>query len=211
MKKILFIAALVMSAMTMMAQESVKVITRDGNVMAGTFVEGTDETCTIKCAKDIRQYVISQYGTDTIIFYLEDIHQVHMYGKIFVPHNGKLTAVDNKNNTKIDINSYDTSNTSAMPANPNEVIGQAMKTTGRVALGIGIPCLVSGAFLMILGYGDNNLGIYQRSQISTAACVLFPIGASLTIVGIPLHVHGNRIMDLNLNYTGNGVGVAMEF
>lgn len=50
-----------------------------------------------------------------------------------------------------------------------------------------------------------------KSKLATAGGILFPIGASLTIVGIPLHIHGNKIITMNLNYTGNGIGVGVEF
>ena len=47
MKRILFVLALVMSAVTMMA-EDVRVTTKDGLVIAGEFINGTDSTYTIK-------------------------------------------------------------------------------------------------------------------------------------------------------------------
>lgn len=234
MKRILFILALVMSAMCVTGQESVKVTTKDGTVIVGTFVDGTNETYTIKCAKDIRSYVISKYGTDTVIFDLEDIHHVQMYGKVFVPINGKLIVADTgKNVQKSEIKLNPVSNTySLQPSNPGEVIGKAMKTTGAVSLGFGIPCLLAGTILTAVGHSgftiDLNDGYLtekealdklveignkgtNRSNMQIAGYVLLPIGASLTIIGIPLHVHGKKIMTMNFNYTGNGVGVGVEF
>ena len=209
MKKILFILTLVMSAVTMMA-EDVRVTTKDGLVIAGEFIDGTDSTYTIKCSKDIRAYIINKYGTDTVVFDLEDIHQVQMYGKVFVPINGKLIVADTgKNVQKSEIKLDPVSNTYLLqPSNPGEVIGKALKTTGGISLGIGIPCLVTGSILMAVGMTGYSK---ERSQMATAGCILFPIGASLTIVGIPLHAHGKKIMTMNFNYTGNGVGVGLEF
>ena len=36
-------------------------------------------------------------------------------------------------------------------------------------------------------------------------------GAALTIIGIPLYCYGKRIMTLDVNYTGNGAGIALNF
>jgi hypothetical protein len=36
-------------------------------------------------------------------------------------------------------------------------------------------------------------------------------GAALTIVGIPLYCYGNHLMKLQINYTGNGAGVVVNF
>ena len=50
-----------------------------------------------------------------------------------------------------------------------------------------------------------------KGKMQLAGCILLPVGASLTIVGIPLYAHGKKIINMNFNYTGNGVGLAMEF
>ena len=96
------------------------------------------------------------------------------------------------------------------PGDPNYMIGKALKSTGSVALALGVPCLLTGSILMAVGY-EADLDMITKNQVVTASCILFPIGASLTIVGIPLYAHGKKIMTMNFNYTGNGVGVAMEF
>ena len=206
MKRILFILALVMSAVTMMA-EDVRVTTKDGLVIAGEFIDGTDSTYTIKCSKDIRAYIINKYGTDTLTFQTANISEVAMYGKVFVPHNGKLTAIKPQEQTK-----------KQQPTDPNYVIGKALKSTGGFALGVGIPCMAAGTALMILGYSNITVGksnaIEQgiiKNRLATAGTILFPIGASLKIIGIPLHSKGKKIMTMNFNYTGNGVGVGLEF
>jgi len=46
---------------------------------------------------------------------------------------------------------------------------------------------------------------------NNAGCILTSAGAALTIVGIPLYHFGERIMTLNVNYTGNGAGLALNF
>lgn len=215
MKRILLILALAVSATTMFAQDAVKVYAKDGLVIAGHFICGTDSTYTIKCTNDIRPYVIKQYGTDTVTFRMVDINGVHMYGKVFVPIDGKLTPQEiNKLGTYM-----------PQPSNPNYVIGKALKSTGGVAIGAGIPCLLAGTILLAVGshvpevdFGNGNLSDKEKldkleaaSKMQLAGCILLPVGASLTIVGIPLYAHGKKIMTMNFNYTGNGVGVAMQF
>lgn len=101
------------------------------------------------------------------------------------------------------------------PANPNEVIGHAMTTCGGVALGIGVPVFTVGTILTIAGHVMHTNGLFDpktktKQRCCEAGCYLMPIGASLTIIGIPLMVEGRKIMDLKINYTGNGVGLALE-
>lgn len=105
-------------------------------------------------------------------------------------------------------------------AKPNEIIGKAFKTTGSVCIGMGIPSLLVGTILV--AYGSTGLDVLPQTveeteqqqtkgNCATAGYVLMPFGAALTIVGIPLHIHGKRIAELNFNYTGNGAGVSVEF
>ena len=44
-----------------------------------------------------------------------------------------------------------------------------------------------------------------------AGYLLTGAGAALTIVGIPLYCYGKRIMTMEVNYTGNGAGLAIKF
>lgn len=46
---------------------------------------------------------------------------------------------------------------------------------------------------------------------NNAGLILTSTGAALTIIGVPLYCYGKRIMTLNVNYTGNGAGVALNF
>ena len=212
MKRILLILALAVSAIATFAQDPVKVTTSDGKVISGHFVIGTDTTYTIKCTD---HYITNKYGTDTITFRMADIREVYMYNKTFVPYEGKLVAkksVTSKLGTEVAIVSNGQQSTiyTSKPGDPNYMIGKALKSTGSVALALGVPCLVTGSILMAVGY-EADLDMITKNQVVTASCILFPIGASLTIVGIPLYAHGKKIMTMNFNYTGNGVGVAMQF
>lgn len=44
-----------------------------------------------------------------------------------------------------------------------------------------------------------------------AGYLLTGAGAALTIVGIPLYCYGKHLMTLEVNYTGNGAGLALKF
>ena len=93
--------------------------------------------------------------------------------------------------------------------NLNEALAKAFKSTGGICMSIGIPSLIAGAVLVGIGKSGNLTE--SKGNCQTAGFVLMPMGAALTIVGIPLHVHGKRIAELNFNYTGNGAGVALNF
>ena len=93
--------------------------------------------------------------------------------------------------------------------NLNEALAKAFKSTGGVCMGVGIPTLITGAVLV--GIGNSGDPTTQKEKCATAGYVLMPMGAALTIVGVPLHVHGKRIAELNFNYTGNGAGMALNF
>lgn len=97
-------------------------------------------------------------------------------------------------------------------ADPNAVIAHALKTTGAAAIGLGIPSLVVGTILVAVGNAPSaKINSITQVNCATAGYVLMPFGAALTVVGIPLHVHGKRIAELKFNYTGNGAGIAMNF
>lgn len=100
---------------------------------------------------------------------------------------------------------------SVRPSNPNEVIGKALTTTGGVAIGIGVPCLIAGLTTCIIGHvGVDDANIIRKAACVEASYYLFGVGASLTLVSIPLFVSGQRIAEMEFNYTGNGVGISMN-
>lgn len=51
----------------------------------------------------------------------------------------------------------------------------------------------------------------KKNAANTAGFLLAPIGGALTIIGIPLYIKGNKMLKLNINYTGNGVGATVNF
>ncbi len=99
------------------------------------------------------------------------------------------------------------------------LIGKAFKTTGIVSLSIGVPSLAAGIACCTTGHvlkskssGVDSIleTLSTRSQCLEASYHLFGIGASLTIVGIPLYIQGKKIMEMDITYTGNSVGIALN-
>ena len=162
-----------------------------------------DKTLTVK-PTEVSDFVISGMGR----FYVDD-------GK-FIPDAKTETKLEKKKaNAREQLES-----SHILASNPNEVIGRALKSTGTTAIGLGIPSLLVGTALIV--YGNTGIDeeaktkaerdkIATKGKCSTAGCVLLPMGAALTIVGIPLYVHGKHIAELNINYTGNGAGLSVEF
>lgn len=218
MKRLFFIIAVVFATTSLAAQTNVKVTTNDGVTTSGYFVEGTDSIYTIRHQVDKGGH----YGFDTLSFRMQDIYEVKMYGKVFVPANGKLVLKKSLQNDKTtNYASVDTYR--AKPSNPNLVIGKALKSTGSTAIGVGVPCLVAGAVMWHFGL-KNTVGditsdpmnftvdkAMSATRLASAGIFLAAIGGTLTVVGIPLHIHGKKIMTMNVNYTGNGAGVALQF
>lgn len=100
----------------------------------------------------------------------------------------------------------------------NYEIGKALKDAGSVGIGLGIPCLAAGLATCIAGHVNkaksrSEIGetLTNNTKLLEASYYLFGTGAALTIIGIPLYVGGNKIMELNINFTGNGAGVTMNF
>lgn len=218
MKKLfLVIVALTTLSISVIAATSVTVHFYSGRSIEGDLVSRDDSTIvltsdaldnkelTIKAGPLVKDVRISGLGR----FYVEN--------GIFVAD----TKAQIKQEKQREQQAFYEQKMKLMAANPNEVIGKAFKTTGTVAMSIGIPSLVVGSILVAVGNTKqeiNNANLSEaaeggawRGKCQTAGYVLMPLGAALTIVGIPLYVHGKQIAELNFNYTGNGAGVALAF
>ena len=214
MKRFFLIFAVVLAAATTNAQDEITVITNDGVTTSGAMLEGNNSTIVVSVKESKKQ------AADTITFHISDIRRVTLYGEEFVPYQGKLIAEKKLKKQHIDVTHTPVVNQSASTAyqgyrvDPNNVIGKAFKSTGYVALGIGIPCAIGGVALLIAGTSGKVSDVnqaYAKANMATAGAILLPVGASLTIVSIPLHIHGKKIMNMNFNYTGDGAGVALQF
>lgn len=132
-------------------------------------------------------------------------------------------------------------NAQTKAADPNVSVGQAIKNTGLISMSIGAPCVAAGlASLLYANLLPNPTTGYTTSQslaaerddlqymsvseyigkleeyngkvraANNAGYLLTGAGAALTIIGIPLYCYGKK-MTLNVNYTGNGAGLALNF
>lgn len=134
----------------------------------------------------------------------------------FISKDGKFIPT-NQTQSKIKHIEDEKAFQAAHPYEQNDInmqLGKALKTSGDVALGVGIPCLAAGLACVIAGHTMKVYGVnteVTRTEVKEAGYYLLPIGASLTIIGIPLHIHGKKIMEMNINYTGNGAGLALKF
>lgn len=218
MKKILFIIVLAASSTTLLGQIKAKLTTTDGIEIVGQFVAGTDSTITIQSTENI-EYIVSKFGLATVSIHHKDILQLYMNGEEYVLTNGRFVSKKSTELKEVETRTLQQKSiqNETKRRDPNFVLGNAFKQSGAVSLGIGVPCLAAGVALITAGhtmrvskYGLIN-DVSTKSQLLEAGYILFPIGASLTIIGIPLHIHGKKIIDMNFNYTGNGIGISMEF
>ena len=213
MKKILLLVAVF--AFSISAFATIKVKFTTGQVLEGEYISHNDTLLRMEPNYDqisvleikpgrVQYFIISGIGR----FKVED-------GK-FVPE-AKTQANLEKQRIRQEAHAIVVNERAA---NPNEVIGKAFKSTGDACIGIGIPSLLVGTILV--AYGTTGLNAKPqtteevekqeiKNKCATAGCVLLPFGAALTIVGIPLHVHGKRIAELKFNYTGNGASLSMSF
>ena len=51
----------------------------------------------------------------------------------------------------------------------------------------------------------------KKRTANNTGLILTSTGAALTIIGVPLYCYGKHIMTLNVQYTGNGAGLALNF
>ena len=209
MKK-LFVSLLALVAMSVTASAAhVTINLVYGNSIEGELVSYNDTSVLIKPSNSTtgKEIMFKPQGVKS--FYVNGIGRFVVVDNKFVPTNQTKSKL---NQMQLAATERDEQNR-VMAANPAETIGRALKSTGSACMGFGIPSAVVGAIL--LGFGSSassDPSIYEtKMKCSTAGAVLLPFGAALTIVGIPLHVHGKRIGELNFNYTGNGAAVAFNF
>ena len=173
----------------------------DTTIVMTPYYYGDKKALTIK-PEEVKDFTISGLGH----FYAEE-------GK-FVPDAKTQAKLEKK---QAQAREYYLGKNHLSAADPNEVIGRALKSTGATAIGFGIPSLLAGTILMGIGYSNAKLSnntiknVEKHDKCKIAGCVLMSTGAALTIVGVPLYVHGKRIADFNVNYTGTGAGVSVKF
>ncbi len=212
MKKFLFIL-MAFAATTLTVQATtVNVTFNQGNNIEGQLVDLNDTTLVIRSyfsATGEKELTIHPERVN--YFYISGIGRYNVVDGKFVP-DAKAQAKLAKRQAE---NAAHAKVVSERAANPNLVIGNALKKTGNVCMGIGIPSALVGAILVGVGNSGTNTTdvekLKTKANCAAAGYVLLPMGAALTIVGIPLNVHGKRIAEMNINYTGNGAGLSFNF
>ena len=213
MKKLMAFVATTFSALA----ATVTVTFNNGQNMEGQLVNLTDTTLVL------RAYYAAT-GDKEITIYPERVKYFHISGiGRYNVEEGKFVP-DAKAQAKLEKTRGEREAhaklVSERAANPNLVIGNALKKTGGVCMGIGIPSAIVGAILVGVGNSgvdtsgkpeDVAARTKTKANCAAAGYVLLPMGAALTIVGIPLNVHGKRIAEMNINYTGNGAGLSFNF
>lgn len=206
MKKILFLFA-VLSISTLLEAATVEVSLKDGRTFKCTLVENSD-TLLVLSPLDGAVSTTMKITPDQADHYIID-NSVR-----FNVVDGKFVRLD-KTQQKAARAKHKNLGVSA--ANPNDVIAQAFKSAGSFCIGVGVPCAIAGGALLAVGLSKSGDAMEQlnqaemKSKLQIAGWVLLPTGAAMTLVGIPLCVQGKRIAEFNFNYTGNGIGVAMNF
>ena len=209
MKKLLFlIVAFFVTVITVHAA-TVEVVFTHGQSIEGTLINMTDTTVTLVPIYSVEHKEIVVRPERVKYFSISKIGRYNVVDGKFVPSEkaqAKLLKMQEQQ--------------TLAAADPNQVIARAFKSTGSVCLGIGIPSLITGAVLIAIGSSSfdtsgNPEEVAKKAKAyancAAAGYVLLPIGATLTIVGVPLHVHGRRIGELNVNYSQQGAGIAMRF
>lgn len=197
MKKLISLLLVVLS-ISIVAAQNCTLKLNTGQIMQGTLVDATDSTVTFLMDGALQPLIVPasriQSGT--------------------LPHKGKLLVQGGKVviQTGEEIKA---AQRKEIANNPNYALGKALKVSGATSLGIGIPCLAAGMATCIAGnvmyVSKYGTGVATKSQLIETSYYLLPIGASLTVVGVPLYVEGKKIMEVNVNYTGNGIGLSMNF
>lgn len=178
-------------------------------------VSFTDSTLTVIEGKDS---VTITYPAESLVeFYLPE-RKLHYYSS-----SGKFVTQIQMETERIQTYEAKRKQSDMMRANnPNYAVGQAMRSVAKGSLIIGVPSLIVGTILVGYGQGSANAvakGKYKATtkelqtygNCATAGYVLMPFGGALTIVGIPLSIEGKELMRLNINYTGNGAGLALAW
>ena len=222
MKKLLLILTTIFAISLSIYAEDVKVLMTDGKEIKGKLVSYNESLLIIE-PNTIVKYEKTLSPQKVICFEIEGVGLFKSQGGMFVLEEKSVSqqeiqrlANDSTKEVPTDfwqrVLSERTHMSKIQPSNPNEVIGRAFLSTGGVALGIGLPCFVAGIATCVAGNVNvATSNIEQKANCVEASYYLFGVGASLTIISIPLIVHGRRIADMKVNYTGNGVGTTVNF
>ena len=230
MKRFLFILVEILVTSAHINAENVKVLLKDGTEINGELISYNESLLVVEPdafikysrklkPKDVNSFEIEGVGRyfSTDGQFILDESTVNQYVNQKQQELTVSLANDSTKEVSTDfwqrvLSEKSAKPQSTLPSNPNEIIGRAFLSTGGVALGIGLPCFVAGIATCVAGNVNvTTSNIEQKANCVEASYYLLGIGASLTIISIPLIVHGRRIADMKVNYTGNGVGTTVNF
>ena len=223
MKKTLFLFFLMLNFIGSVAASdtSLYVILRDmtNREYRGSLVDINSESITIKSS--------TQYINQT--FAISNLKYLRINDKTYIStrksnENADLSIEINElrnslsldttitvNNMHSDSIIIASNNISSKFVDPNYVVGYRMRKVGLVCSSVG------GVFAGV-GLGCTIIGAVNMRDVETAKGYMISIGSallvsgvSITVVGIPLVVEGKKIMDMKIQYTGNGAGVVFNF
>lgn len=217
MKKFLLFLVMTMVAISIKAT-IVDVYYLNGTYVSGTLIEQSNSVLIIRPTNKEESEKIIIEPKEVKYFHISGIGRYIVKDGMFVPTQQALARIEQSESLEptepigqenIEQNELKIDQGHRVLANPYEVIGKAFKSTGNVCLGIGIPSIVTGGLLLCIGY--SGVDLKSQEKCVTAGYVFLSTGAALTIISVPLIVHSKRIAELNVNYTGNGAGLALNF
>ena len=230
MKRFLFILVEILVTSAYTNAENVKVVLKDGTEINGELISYNESLLVVEPDAFIK-YSKKLKPKDVVSFEIEGVGRFFSADGQFLLDESTVEQYLNRKQQELTDNLANDSTEevstdfwqrvlderrvqkrTTLPSNPNEVIGRAFLSTGGIALGIGLPCFVAGIATCVAGNVNvTTSNIEQKANCVEASYYLFGVGASLTIISIPLIVHGRRIADMKVNYTGNGVGTTVNF
>lgn len=215
MKKLILTFFTIIICVTSSQAEEYEVFTTDGKKYTGELVERTESSITL-----YNRYTLQK----TCFLSSEIVEATSAQGSRFVVEGGRIVGLSYEDR----LIRQKQAEKSRM-GDPNYAIGKAFKSSGSIALGVGVPCFVLGTILYACGvsyspsislnkssedlFTETNRVIKESktaSDCATTGVIFMSMGGAMTIMGIPLYVHGKRIMDLSLQVSENGAGVAFS-
>lgn len=233
MKKILFLLVALTATLLMNAQD-LRITLFNGQILLGTFEQLSDTVLTMYNDRNYRMNIPVSKVTDVDLsgknkIAIED-------GKFVLVTKSQFAAEQQHRESARSIQDPNyavgkalrtAGKTSLILGVPSLIAGTILLAYGKSALKNQIPEMPNQsdyksqqAYLAaIQKYTNEVKSISEKSakeentkgNCTTAGCVLMPFGAALTVVGIPLTVKGKQLMELKINYTGNGAGLALAW
>lgn len=211
MKRTLFLLAMLMSLTSSLHAETiVSIVDKDSLMWKGQVINITDSTISFWVSNKVSQFK-QKYGETKYIFQPDELLYFVINNNYYAIMNGKFERVSKKQIIPIAHTDEDVRPTNdglhleTIQHTTAYKVGKELKSSGNVLIGLGVPIMSAGLVTLIAGH------TVPHSQCLEASCYLLPVGAALTLVGIPLNVKGKKIMEMEIKTTGNAMGMALHF